>query len=78
MLSDSLKVLHDTDTNFNCIRPFSSIGNQGLDVLPHHVINASGGKSSELTIQKIGEKLCCFRKDMSASWVEDGKRKREK
>ena len=36
---------------------FSSIGNVGLDVHVHHLINAGGGKSSELTIQKIGRGL---------------------
>ncbi len=36
---------------------FSSIGNVGLDVNIHHLVNATGGKSHNLTVQKIGRGL---------------------
>ncbi len=35
----------------------SSVGNVGIDVFVHHLINASGGKGTNLTIQKLGRGL---------------------
>eukprot|EP01132_Coremiostelium_polycephalum_P000458 gene458-579_t len=46
-----------TSTDEKVVGIFSSIGNVGLDVKVHHLINASGGKDPNLTIQKLGRGL---------------------
>ncbi|KAK5584157.1 hypothetical protein RB653_005764 [Dictyostelium firmibasis] len=52
-----IKKLRESDPNKKVIAIFSSIGNVGLDVKIHHLINACGGKDPNMTIQKLGRGL---------------------
>jgi superfamily II DNA or RNA helicase len=48
----------DTDGHVKSVVIMSSIGNIGIDVMPHYLINCSGGGVAEsLTIQKLGRGL---------------------
>ncbi|KAM9959066.1 hypothetical protein ACTFIR_000117 [Dictyostelium discoideum] len=52
-----IKKLRKSDPNKKVIAIFSSIGNVGIDVKIHHLINACGGKDPNSTIQKLGRGL---------------------
>ena len=44
-------------TDEKVVAIFSPVGNVGLDVFVHHLINCSGGKDPNMTIQKVGRGL---------------------
>ncbi|KAN0030865.1 hypothetical protein ACTA71_009510 [Dictyostelium dimigraforme] len=52
-----IKKLRDSNPNKKVVAIFSSIGNVGIDVKIHHLINACGGKDPNSTIQKLGRGL---------------------
>eukprot|EP01119_Soliformovum_irregulare_P004820 TRINITY_DN1594_c0_g1_i1.p2 TRINITY_DN1594_c0_g1~~TRINITY_DN1594_c0_g1_i1.p2 ORF type:complete len:277 (-),score=61.98 TRINITY_DN1594_c0_g1_i1:1327-2157(-) len=55
--NEVLRELREGHTNDKVVAIFSPIGFIGMDVFVHHVINATGGKSPTLTIQKLGRGL---------------------
>ncbi|KAN0028625.1 hypothetical protein ACTFIV_010471 [Dictyostelium citrinum] len=52
-----IKKLRESNPNKKVVAIFSSIGNVGIDVKIHHLINACGGKDPNTTIQKLGRGL---------------------